>query len=357
MPRGRSRPRTGGAGRRDSAGRRSAGRRAAPERTARAERAREIAHLRDAEGLSFREIASRLGLAISTAQIYYADPNGDRQRRRREDYRGTCRSCGRQTSGAQGRRNAPAYCADCSRRRRRTWTEQDVLAAVRDWYALTGTPPTVPDWSPAHAPAGHEGAKRYRTEPGRWPSAALVARRLGGRRSPRGTRPSAPRPAKALDRGANRRRHEELDEDDWRGAHPHSVVALRPRSPGRKHRLPGHGTVAGGPRQSRRAEQSPLEEVGAPDEKPTVELTPRRQPLGGDRCGQRVSDSRPPALASEAGGGASSARSVAAAPRPRQQRRRRPGRCSLRRGGAPSPLVPGGGPDRAIICHGGPSAR
>jgi hypothetical protein len=50
---------------------------------------------------------------------------------------------------------------------------------VRDWYGLTGAPPTVPDWSPAHAPAGHEGATRYRSEPGRWPSATQVVRRFG----------------------------------------------------------------------------------------------------------------------------------------------------------------------------------
>src|SRR5215211_8675935 len=156
MPRGGSRTPTGGSGRRDSRGGGSRGSRRTTERGSRAERAREIRRLRDSEGLPFREIARRLGLAASTAQIYYADPDGARQRRRRERYRGTCRACGRPTSGAQGRRKAPAYCAACARRRRRTWSEQEIVAAVRDWYAITGTPPTVPDWSPAHAPAGHE---------------------------------------------------------------------------------------------------------------------------------------------------------------------------------------------------------
>jgi hypothetical protein len=144
-----------------------------------ASRAREIARLRDSEGLSFREIAERTGLAPATVQIYYADPDGVRQRRRRDAYRGTCRSCGRPTSGAQGRGRAPSYCARCARARRRRWSDWDVLAAVRDWHALTGTPPTVADWSPAHAPAEHVGARRYRAESGRWPSAAVVARRFG----------------------------------------------------------------------------------------------------------------------------------------------------------------------------------
>jgi Homing endonuclease associated repeat len=149
------------------------------QRVPRVERAREIARLRDSEGVSFREIARRTGLAASTVQIYYADPDGARQRRRRDAYRGTCRSCGRPTSGAQGPERAPSYCANCARARRRRWSDERVLAAVRDWHAVTGSPPTVADWSPAHAPPAHAGARRYRAEPGRWPSAALVARRFG----------------------------------------------------------------------------------------------------------------------------------------------------------------------------------
>ena len=158
---------------------RSPRRASATQRVPRVARAREIARLRDSEGLSFREIAERTGLAPATVQIYYADPDGARQRRRRDAYRGTCRSCGRPTSGAQGRARAPSYCARCARARRRRWSDEEVLAAIRDWHAVTGAPPAVADWSPAHAPPGHVGARRYRAEPGRRPSAALVARRFG----------------------------------------------------------------------------------------------------------------------------------------------------------------------------------
>jgi hypothetical protein len=58
-----------------------------------------------------------------------------------------------------------------------------MLDAVREWTRLTGAPPTLYDWSPAHAPAGHSGASRYLAERGRWPSASSVARRFGSLRA------------------------------------------------------------------------------------------------------------------------------------------------------------------------------
>jgi hypothetical protein len=57
-----------------------------------------------------------------------------------------------------------------------------VLEAIRDWTDVTGSPPTMADWSPAHASAGHEGSARYRSEPGRWPSASTVTARFGSLR-------------------------------------------------------------------------------------------------------------------------------------------------------------------------------
>ena len=57
-----------------------------------------------------------------------------------------------------------------------------MLEAVRDWTRLAGAPPTLYDWSPAHAPTGHPGAARYLAERGRWP-ASSVARRFGSLRT------------------------------------------------------------------------------------------------------------------------------------------------------------------------------
>lgn len=50
-------------------------------RVSRRERAREIALLREREGLSFAEIAERLELATSTVRDYHRDPDAERNRR------------------------------------------------------------------------------------------------------------------------------------------------------------------------------------------------------------------------------------------------------------------------------------
>lgn len=147
-------------------------------RPSRPERAREIARLREREGLSFAEIAERLGLASSTVRAYYRDPEGARDRRNRERYRGTCETCGRPTSGGYGY-DAPRHCPACARAHARVWSPDGIVQAIRDWCELTGAAPTVPDWSPAHAGEGHAGAARFHAEPGRWPSAATVRAHFG----------------------------------------------------------------------------------------------------------------------------------------------------------------------------------
>ena len=58
-----------------------------------------------------------------------------------------------------------------------------MLEAIRQWTRLTGAPPSLYDWSPAHAPAGHRVAARYLAERGRWPNASSVARRFGSLRA------------------------------------------------------------------------------------------------------------------------------------------------------------------------------
>jgi hypothetical protein len=147
------------------------------KRHTRSERVAQIEKL-ERRGLTTREIAEELGLARSTVNIYRADPDGERQRQRRRRNQGTCAGCGRPTSGSGGPKRAPKRCRSCAAEQRRSWSEQAVLEAIRDWAELMGSPPTLADWSPAHAPAGHEGAARYRSEPGSWPSASTVAARF-----------------------------------------------------------------------------------------------------------------------------------------------------------------------------------
>jgi hypothetical protein len=195
-------------------------------------------------GHATREIAVELGLAVSTVNIYRADPTGERQRERRRRYRGECRGCGRPTSGSGGRKRAPEWCRRCAGERRRVWTEQRVLDAIRDWVKLTGTPPGVADWSPAHARARHRGSAGYRSQPGRWPSASVVAARFGSFRraveaaSVAGTGargPGAPSRWRVEEIAAAMRRHADRTgrlprRTDWRRAgddHPSASTVYR----------------------------------------------------------------------------------------------------------------------------------
>jgi len=149
-----------------------------PTRLQQAERIEALA----GRGLDSEEIAARLGLARSTVNKYRRDPEGERERARRERYRGRCRGCGRPTRGSDGPGRAPEWCPECAPLRRRRWSDERLLEALREWTRLTGAPPTLYDWSPAHAPAGHRGAARYLAERGRWPNASSVARRFGSLR-------------------------------------------------------------------------------------------------------------------------------------------------------------------------------
>jgi hypothetical protein len=92
--------------------------------------------------------------------------------------RGRCANCGRPTSGSGGPKRAE-QCRRCAGKRRRAWSEERILDAIRAWAAETGSPPRMRDWSPAHAPDGNGDARRYRSEPGRWPSASVEAVRFG----------------------------------------------------------------------------------------------------------------------------------------------------------------------------------
>jgi hypothetical protein len=152
------------------------------ERPSRSQQAERIAALVET-GLDSEAIAELLGRARSTVNKYRRDPEGERERARRESYRGRCRGCGRPTRGSDGPGRAPEWCPECAPLQRRRWSDAQMLEAIRQWTRLTGTPPSLYDKSPAHAPAGHTGAARYLAERGRWPNASSVARRFGSLRA------------------------------------------------------------------------------------------------------------------------------------------------------------------------------
>lgn len=65
------------------------------------------------EGLLLREIAEQMGAAISTVNGWLMDPNGERQKARKDNYRGRCEDCGTPTDGSNGAAKAPRWCVSC----------------------------------------------------------------------------------------------------------------------------------------------------------------------------------------------------------------------------------------------------
>src|SRR6201996_8560500 len=109
-------------------------------------------HFREAEGLSIRQIAGRLGRSPATIKAYFYDPTGEKARAVKARYVGVCRGCGANTPPRNGKGDAYAY-----RKRghpgaiERRWTRELVLAAMREWQARYGGLPSSYDCSRTHA--------------------------------------------------------------------------------------------------------------------------------------------------------------------------------------------------------------
>lgn len=121
----------------------------------------EIKRLREVEGLMWREIGERLGLAKTTVQDYYSDPDNskhmERHRRWQKNDFATCPVCGGQMTGNALRRNPAATCAACERKARaerraerlqlvaRMYNDGATTREIADalGYATRSTPPEV----------------------------------------------------------------------------------------------------------------------------------------------------------------------------------------------------------------------
>jgi ribosomal protein L37AE/L43A len=94
----------------------------------------EIRRLRDVEGLMWREIGARLGLAKATVHDYYSDPTGEAARARKvasdERTAGVCEDCGGRTGP---RRKGCARCRKCNTERKQgAWLAR--LEGVAELY-------------------------------------------------------------------------------------------------------------------------------------------------------------------------------------------------------------------------------
>lgn len=66
-----------------------------------------------------------------------------------------------------------------TRGRSHTLTDDEILAAIREWNRLYGEPPAISDWSPARARATAQAWRVERYYAGSWPSGNTVVRRFG----------------------------------------------------------------------------------------------------------------------------------------------------------------------------------
>jgi len=140
----------------------------APATGLRAQRARAAAELR-AEGLTAREIAERLAVSPNYAHSLLSDPDGAKDRARKDSYRKPCPNCGRLMTGSNGNGpDAPSLCRECAKPER-YWTRDRIIDAVQRFARIHGRPPVVDDWRHADPDNGYPAATAtYGTDnPGR----------------------------------------------------------------------------------------------------------------------------------------------------------------------------------------------
>jgi hypothetical protein len=96
-------------------------------------------------GMSRAQIATELGVAVSTVASYLTDPDGADERRRKARGRGRCVVCGAPAKGRRTIAGAPDRCLQCTAAGRRIWTRESVLEALSQWAEQTGKWPTSYD--------------------------------------------------------------------------------------------------------------------------------------------------------------------------------------------------------------------
>lgn len=111
------------------------------------------------EGLLVREISERLGVPQSTVSSWLDPRRAEKQKARRERYRGTCVDCGAPTDGSNGRAMAPKRCRTCAAvhdHESRVWTQETILAAFARYFEEYDDQPAAseilrlrPDWFPS----------------------------------------------------------------------------------------------------------------------------------------------------------------------------------------------------------------
>jgi len=79
-----------------------------------------------------------------------------------------------------GRSEPPASRVDGGRAARSPrFTQEAIIARIRDWVRVHGEPPTIRDWDPSRARRTGQAWRAARFEAGDWPSVGMVKRQFG----------------------------------------------------------------------------------------------------------------------------------------------------------------------------------
>lgn len=100
--------------------------------------------------MSRKQISSELGVSLSALNNALNDPDGTKQRARRDTYVGSCVDCGAETR-SDGTSQSSPRCLVCAPLAARIWTEDKCVEAIQEFARRYGAPPTVTDLSPALA--------------------------------------------------------------------------------------------------------------------------------------------------------------------------------------------------------------
>ena len=93
-------------------------------------------------------VCEALGVRESGLRAILNDPDGSKQRARRERYRGVCQ-CGRKLDGSGGYKHRPRLCVVCAAAEThaaRYWTRERVLEGIRTFAERRGRPPWSHEW-------------------------------------------------------------------------------------------------------------------------------------------------------------------------------------------------------------------
>ncbi len=92
-----------------------------------------------------QQVGATLGITQSAVANVLHDPDGAKQRARRESYVGTCEDCGGETR-SDGTSNPSPLCAPCASARTKYWTADSVVDAIQRFAAVHGRPPYSTEW-------------------------------------------------------------------------------------------------------------------------------------------------------------------------------------------------------------------